>query len=937
MRKYSSFKKGSLWRKWDLHIHTPGTNKNDSFNGKNLEEKWENYIFDINNSKEDISVIGITDYFSVKNYFKFKDHFQSGMITKKIDLIIPNVELRIAPVTGKKTPINIHCLFNPAIDKEIESRFLSRLTFKYGGSQFSAIENELIRLGREIINDNNHPEDGAYKLGVNQFVITIDNLQEIFEADLDLRSNTVIVVANSKKDGVNGLSEHEKLILGKGTSQLDSLKERIYQFSDAIFSGTTSDIEFFLGKRKVSPEKIRQKFHSIMPCFHGCDAHTNSKIFNPDGGKFCWIKSDPTFTGLKQVLYEPEERIKIQQSIPEDKEGYQVIEKIYLDDKTIYNGEIQFNANLNSIIGGRSTGKSVLLTAIAQKLRTEKEIKFESKPGYDEFVGSISSQMRIVWQDGQENDDREVEFFKQGYMYELARDSKALSRLIQNILEQKGKRKIIDSYNQSTDEIIRKITSKITAYFQIIRTLKEDSKRISDLGDSKGIKGEIGRLEEAKRKFQGIEITKEEDSIFKVREGQIKTESQKIEQIKNDLPILENLLNQSLFRDELETEFIALSEEREKLVLEEFKNIKNETISLWKKSINKIIQKSKKDKEIHQQSVSKAAKDEIYQKVVNSFNESEQLKEIKRKIEKQEAKYREVHELEEKVLELNNKRKKLKQEIFAEYKNLYLTIEKIIPNLSFSKDGLEIKGEIIFDDEKYQSLLKSAINMKAYAHQDRIHFEYDYHDDDIHQTHIKDIVEALMKSELKTKRGHTPESLIKNLLTQSYYELRYDIIYENDPFTQMSDGKKAFVVLKLLLDFSDKSCPILIDQPEDDLDNRAIFNELVTYLKKKKKERQIIVATHNPNIVVGADSELVIIANQHGTRNTNSLRDNGLPSQFQYVQGSLEFNFPKEKNINEVLFSQGIREHVCEILEGGNTAFTLREKKYSLNQKIRKA
>ena len=138
----------------------------------------------------------------------------------------------------------------------------------------------------------------------------------------------------------------------------------------------------------------------------------------------------------------------------------------------------------------------------------------------------------------------------------------------------------------------------------------------------------------------------------------------------------------------------------------------------------------------------------------------------------------------------------------------------------------------------------------------------------------------------------------------------------------MSDGKKAFVVLKLLLDFSNKNCPILIDQPEDDLDNRAIYNDLVKYLRKKKKLRQIIVATHNPNIVVGADSEIVLVANQNGLKNFN--RD---LKQFQYVTGSLEHTFKDIKRI-EVLESKGIREHVCEILEGGDMAFKKREEQY---------
>jgi len=114
------------------------------------------------------------------------------------------------------------------------------------------------------------------------------------------------------------------------------------------------------------------------------------------------------------------------------------------------------------------------------------------------------------------------------------------------------------------------------------------------------------------------------------------------------------------------------------------------------------------------------------------------------------------------------------------------------------------------------------------------------------------------------------------------------------------------------------------------LDNRAIYRELVVYLKKKKKDRQIIVVTHNPNIVVSADSELVIVANQNGT-GTPNLNN----SKFQYISGSLEFtkrptNTGKKNDISSILESQGIREHVCEILEGGSDAFKKREEKYHI-------
>ena len=79
----------------------------------------------------------------------------------------------------------------------------------------------------------------------------------------------------------------------------------------------------------------------------------------------------------------------------------------------------------------------------------------------------------------------------------------------------------------------------------------------------------------------------------------------------------------------------------------------------------------------------------------------------------------------------------------------------------------------------------------------------------------------------------------------------------------------------------------MIDQSEDSLDNRAIYNELVAYIKRKKKERQIILVTHNSNVVVSADAENVIVANQDGSDSHN--RD-GL--RFQYVNAAFRMHTP---------------------------------------------
>ena len=84
------------------------------------------------------------------------------------------------------------------------------------------------------------------------------------------------------------------------------------------------------------------------------------------------------------------------------------------------------------------------------------------------------------------------------------------------------------------------------------------------------------------------------------------------------------------------------------------------------------------------------------------------------------------------------------------------------------------------------------------------------------------------------------------------------------------------------------------------------------------------MVTHNPNLVVSTDAECVIVANQSGQTQGKDNKH----FQFEYVSGALEHSFvsPEETGI---LYKKGIREHVCEVLEGGEEAFKMRQRKYS--------
>ena len=219
---------------------------------------------------------------------------------------------------------------------------------------------------------------------------------------------------------------------------------------------------------------------------------------------------------------------------------------------------------------------------------------------------------------------------------------------------------------------------------------------------------------------------------------------------------------------------------------------------------------------------------------------------------------------------------------------------------------------------------KDFINLQSHDRQSFVNNWGDKYQAD-GKSNVEGFLRQALENKIELKSYKDIRDLTKVLLTENWFSISYELTYQNDTFNKMSDGKMAFVILKLLLEFSNKECPILIDQPEDSLDNRAIYNELVTYLKQKKKDRQIILVTHNANIVVNADAEEVIVANQHGEDSKNQAE-----TKFQYISGSLESTVLKSPDIDIVLQSQGIREHVCEILEGGTEAFKKRENKYAI-------
>jgi predicted nucleic acid-binding Zn-ribbon protein len=159
--------------------------------------------------------------------------------------------------------------------------------------------------------------------------------------------------------------EHLSFIRWEGQDR--QIRAVLLQGADALFSGSPETRLWAIGKKDLSAEALAREFRTLKPCIHGSDAHQVDKIGKPDRNRFCWIKADPTFEGLRQILFEPEDRVYIGEKPPELKHDYQVIESIQITGAPDWFGyrPIPLNPDLVAIIGGRGTGKSALAEIIA--------------------------------------------------------------------------------------------------------------------------------------------------------------------------------------------------------------------------------------------------------------------------------------------------------------------------------------------------------------------------------------------------------------------------------------------------------------------------------------------------------------------------------------------------------------------------------------------
>lgn len=862
--------RGSEWRKWDLHTHSCFSILNNNYphnsEGGIGDDEINTFIQTI--KANNIDAVGLTNYFKfTDDDFRLKKKMEEAGITTFL-----NLEVRLSNINKNDEFFDYHIVFDDKLDDQVIKDLLANFKANVGSS-----EKSFTQLSK----------------------VEIENT-----ASIDFKE----LISDLKKEGnqVSGRYLLGFLSRGHGSATSDADKKNMAIFEDIA---RKSD---FLIHASTNPNNLEtdrdiwlHKMPYIRPLLQSSDSHDLNTI----GTKYSWIKADTTFEGLRQILFEPEDRISLQLDQPERKNDYQVIDRIELDDHKA----ITLNANLNTVIGGRSTGKSTFTNSIAKKLRNS---ACDSKKMHT-YCKDTDETLKVFWQDGVIDDNREVEFLPQDYMIQLAEHPEQRKILIDSIIKNKDQGACyqeISDYDSKVSANKTKISVQLQEYFNVKQKLLGLAK---PEGDEKGIRAQIEKLtKEQTEKRKESDFSDEDSKKYDELLTTLSVKENKKKVIDDNLSGLENLEISGL---SLNKDTSVIEDSIQKLLQEKLDEIKKQAKSEWSSAILKIVLSQSKDKETLEKEIQIIQESDAYKKGRDNISNNESLKKLAAALKEENLRLSRLSQYEVEKTSLEQDLLERQQQILNSYSNYAQYRKELEDKFNIKTDKVEIK--LVFQPEEFSGEILDGRSVE------KINFINEFNQNpDAKIEHIFENLKLSYNRKTSSER-YSQDDLSRILLSKEWYSYNFLLQYDGDDFEKMSQGKKAFVILNLILEFSDDKKPVIIDQPEDSLDNRAIYNDLTEYLKSKKKQRQIIIVTHNPNVVVGADAENVIVANQHSENTPN--KDE---AQFDYINGALESIEAVDINSDFVLPKQSIRDHMFEILEGGRAAFEKRENKYNLGK-----
>jgi ABC-type cobalamin/Fe3+-siderophores transport system ATPase subunit len=680
-----------------------------------------------------------------------------------------------------------------------------------------------------------------------------------------------------------------------------------------------------------------------LPKIMSSDSHTLNKLgTNAEGeNKLTRYKVDElNFHSIKIALQYYESRIRLENEIPEQRPH---IKTIKLEGGLFKSTTITLSSNLTCIIGSRGAGKSTLLESIREATGNKSKygvVDSDVWPQqieltyYDEanqqidFVREKNNLIRNITDPINGITKIDIETYGQGETAETLQHSDENPKVLINFLDSFLN---LESKNLDDDLLIKELLENQSSAKKIRLEL------LSYAETDKALKNEEKKLESLKKERAG-ELVTYQNSLIKER--QIRSE------LITKLQELVAKYKEIFSDDTLFVNFSTISDDEIIVGKDFFQNVKNivsafstvvktKSTELNSELTNKINElnvelKSWAQKETEIQVKIDAKKVQLEAQGIpfdlGKINQiSKDIIDYRKKIEKLNQDKILLQKLNEERIILIEKRLINKKEIYDIRKAFS---KKANQNLKNTIDGffITIKYKYGIYSTDFEELLKSKLDWRQNRKSKMISSHFSIFEFlEICQKNEIDKLGAIKDEDgnliftnvdcqnIITKinddfnfedfEGIRFDDLPEVTITRSYIESDGSTKYISKPLSKLSLGQQQSVLLGILM-LSDSNKPLIIDQPEDNLDSEFIFKTIVKNLRKIKEQRQVIIVTHNPNIAVLGDAELII-----PLKSTNIVTH-------VIDAGSID--------------RTETRAICCEILEGGKRAFKQREEIYGI-------
>ncbi len=872
-KEFKIFENGSTWLRADFHLHTNADNE-FTYDGDS-EFYISHYVNKLH--QESISIAAITNH----NKFDFNEYKALAKTAKKKEIyVLPGIELSVNDGAN-----GIHCLviFNPVDWLENGTDYINQfITQTFAGKHNYENEN-----GRS--NDN--------------LIETIRKLNAfekdyfIIMAHIEQRSGFYKELDGGRIQELGNNPLFRKAVLGFQKARTRDVIERLNLWLDNNLPA------FVEGSDAKNIEGI-----GTGNCVNDITQKTYLKI-----GAF-------NFEAIKYALLDKQFRQVKETTNPIN--GY--VKSISFKGGKLDGSTLYLNHSMNNLIGIRGSGKSSILEAIRYALDielTEKQnVDYPYKTNLVNALLGSGGKITSVLVDDQGNEykaekilgDR-TNIYKNGELQLGLKPNAIVKKPI--YFGQKDLSQIGDSL--STEYLISKLIGD-----RLLNKKREIEEKNQDvlklIGELKKIDTKVGRKADIEAKQAELKL---KIQVFKEKEIDKKLEKQiSFDKDSNYIKRLEKFEQRVIdglneYVNEYEDSFQSFKAYSSKENTNDIDSIKQhfevfETIFREAKSLSsKLGSENSKLQKMHQDfNVKYEALKEEFSKIKREINlpniQADDYVKYTKELDLTKAQLSELNKLSNKKKEIETQLKQTLVLLQNLWHNEFEIVQEEIKKVNDDQDAIKIAVDFKGNKQDFKSYLKENLRGSNLRDNNIQAIVDNYNDlisvyEDLNQPTTK-ISENLSDSQLSTFREYF-NSNVEAFLTYRIPD-KFDIIYRGRPLNEHSLGQRASALIIFLLTLKESDL-IIIDQPEDDLDNQTIYNDVIKVLKELKNSSQFIFATHNPNIPVLGDCEQVISCKY----DTNSIQTN---------LGSIDNQF--------------IRNEIVNIMEGGQEAFNNRKRIYEL-------